>query len=179
VTDLVPPAPLLTTARLELWRPRAGDLASLVELMKADETRRFLGPTKPDNRGQFERLLRNAGSWSLFGYGSMMLRRQGEDAIVGVCGVFHSHRGFGQGMDDVPEAGWIIRNDCWRQGYAGEAMGRILEWFDGTHGPRRIAAMIEEGNAASERVAAALGFERYGCQEYEGAQLNLYERLPG
>jgi RimJ/RimL family protein N-acetyltransferase len=169
--------PLLTTERLALWQPQASDLASLIELMTPDETRRFLGATPPDNRGQFERLLRNAGSWSLFGYGSFMLRRPGEDAILGSCGVFHSHRGFGQGMDDVPEAGWIVRNDCWGQGYANEAMERILDWFDTTHGPRRIAAMIEEGNAASERVAGALGFVRYGRQEYEGAQLNLYERL--
>jgi len=172
-------APLLTTERLELWRPRAGDLPSLLELMAPEDTRRFLGNAVPDARSQFDRLLRSAGSWALYGYGNFFVRRPGEDAILGSCGVFHSYRGFGQGMDDVPEAGWIIRNDCWGQGYAGEAMRAILHWFDATHGPRRIAAMIEEGNAASERVAGLLGFARYGRQEYEGAQLNLFERLRG
>jgi RimJ/RimL family protein N-acetyltransferase len=170
--------PLLTTERLELWRPRANDLSSLVDLMAAEETRRFLGPSLPNASGQFERLMRNAGGWALYGYGNFMLRLPGEDAILGSCGVFHSHRGFGQGLDDTPEAGWIVRNDCWGRGYAREAMRAILEWFDAEHGPRRIAAMIEDGNTASERVAASLGFVRYGRQEYEGAQLNLFERLP-
>lgn len=61
-------------------------------------------------------------------------------------------------------------------------MQAALGWFDETHGPRRIACMIEEGNTASERLAAALGFVRYGRREPEaagGPGLNLYERTPG
>jgi RimJ/RimL family protein N-acetyltransferase len=58
-------------------------------------------------------------------------------------------------------------------------MGAILTWFDATHGPRRIAAMIEEGNTASQRVAHALGFLAYEKQVFEGSPLVLYERLPG
>jgi RimJ/RimL family protein N-acetyltransferase len=92
--------------------------------------------------------------------------------------VFHSWRGFGQGMDDVPEAGWIIHRDHWGQGLAREAMRAILAWFDKAHGPRRIAAMIEESNTASQKVAAALGFLAYARQTFEGSPLVLYERLP-
>ena len=58
-------------------------------------------------------------------------------------------------------------------------MRAILAWFDQTHGPRRIAAMIEEDNTASHKVAAALGFLGYGRQTFEGSPLVLYERLPG
>ena len=170
--------PLLRTERLELWRPRVSDLPGLIELIAAEETRRFLGPAEANEKGQFEKLLRNAGGWALYGYGSFYLRFHGEAAIVGSCGVFHAWRGFGQGMDDVPEAGWIIHRDHWGKGIAGEAMRAILPWFDHAHGPRRIAAMIEEGNAASEKVAASLGFVAYGRQEFEGSPLVLYERLP-
>ena len=170
--------PLLRTERLELWRPRLGDMPGLVELIAADETRRFLGSAKPDEKGQFEKLLRNVGGWALYGYGSFYVRLRGMSDIVGSCGVFHTWRGFGQGMDDAPEAGWIIRRDRWGEGIAGEAMRAALAWFDETHGPRWIAAMIEEGNAASQKVAAALGFVEYGRQEYEDSPLILYERLP-
>jgi RimJ/RimL family protein N-acetyltransferase len=171
---------VLTTERLELSPPAVGDLDGLIQLVADEETRRFLGPTAPNAKSQADRLLRNAGSWALYGYGAFMVRPRGEAQIIGNCGIFHSWRGFGQGMDDVPEAGWIIHRDAWGQGIAGEAMRAVLDWFDAAHGRRRVACMIEEGNAASERMAAKLGFVRYGRQESEEGEgaINLFERLP-
>jgi RimJ/RimL family protein N-acetyltransferase len=157
-----------------------GDLDGLIQLVADEETRRFLGPTAPNAKSQADRLLRNAGSWALYGYGAFMVRRGGEPQIIGNCGIFHSWRGFGQGMDDVPEAGWIVHRNAWGQGIADEAMRAVLDWFDAAHGRQRIACMIEEGNAASERMAAKLGFVRYGRQESEEREgaINLFERLP-
>ena len=98
--------------------------------------------------------------------------------IIGTCGVFRSYRGFAHGLDDVPEAGWIVHPDHWRQGYAGEAMRAVLPWFDETHGRQRIACMIETGNTASERLAAQLGFVEYARhEEAEDKELVLYERI--
>lgn len=179
--SLAEDGPFLKTERFELWKPAAGDLEGLCRLIGDEETRRFLGPASPDPMEQFNRLGRNAGSWALYGYGSFYVRRPGEPELLGNCGVFHSWRGFGKGMDDTPEAGWIVRQDCWGQGLAQEVMRAAIAWFDETHGPRRIACMIEEGNKGSERVAAALGFVSYGRHEPEdgrGAPINLYERLP-
>jgi RimJ/RimL family protein N-acetyltransferase len=171
--------PFLRTDRLELWKPRKGDLAGQMALLAAEETRRFLGDARPDAANQFNRLARHAGGWSLYGYGMFYLRMPGRKRIVGNCGVFHGYRGFGRGMDDAPEAGWIVHSDHWGKGFAREAMRAALAWFDTAHGPRRVAAMIEEGNLASQKVAAALGFVEYGCHQYEGARVRLYERLPG
>jgi RimJ/RimL family protein N-acetyltransferase len=170
--------PILRTERLELRIPQRDDLSGLVELVTAEPTRRFLGKAQPTQAAQFERLMRNIGGWTIYGYGNFSVRLHGEAALIGSCGVFHSWRGFGNGMDDVPEAGWIIRHDHWGKGIASEAMQAILAWFDATHGPRRIAAMIEQGNTASQRVARTLGFLAYAKQVFEGAPLVLYERLP-
>lgn len=173
--------PFLTTERFELWKPAAADLPDLVRLLEGEGMTRFLGPARPTYFSQFERLSRNAGSWALYGYGTFAVRRRGEGQIIANCGVFHSWRGFGKGLDDVPEAGWVVRQDCWGQGLASEVMRALLPWFDEAHGPRRIACMIEEGNTASERLAAALGFVRYDRHEPEGDEpsgINLYERVP-
>lgn len=173
-------APLLTTERLELWQPQIGDLAGLNTINCDPRTLPFLGSWKPGIADSFARLLRNAGSWSLYGYGVFMVRRHGEARILGTCGVFHSYRGFGQGMDDTPEAGWIIHPDEWGQGLAGEAMRGALEWFDAAQGVRRIACMIEEGHAVSERLAGQLGFVPYGRHEKPDdgeTPLVLYERF--
>ena len=171
--------PLLTTARLELWQPQVSDLADLFDLTFAEETRRFLGSFVPSEMDSFNRLHRNAGSWALHGYGSFMVRRSGSTKIIGNCGVFRSHRGFGadRGLDNVPEAGWILHKDAWGEGIAGEAMEAALAWFDQTHGPQRIACMIEEGHTASDALAAKLGFVRYARHQLEGDKpLVLYER---
>ena len=126
------------------------------------------------------RLLRNAGSWALWGYGAFIVRRPGEARSVATCGVFRSHRGFGaaQGMDNVPEAGWIVHAECAGQGIAREAMVAALAWFDREHGPQRVVCMIEEGNDASVKVAQTLGFVRYAKQlQPDGNPLGLCERI--
>lgn len=172
--------PVLITARFELWQPQADDLADLFELTRDGETRRFLGGFVPSEADSFARLLRNAGSWALWGYGTFMVRRKGEGRIIANCGVFRSHRGFGpeQGLDNVPEAGWIVHHDAWGQGVASEVMRAALTWFDATHGRQRVACMIEEGHAASEAIAAKLGFARYGWhQPDDGAALGLWQRV--
>ncbi|WP_404479440.1 GNAT family N-acetyltransferase [Novosphingobium sp. BL-52-GroH] len=176
--------PLLLTDRFELWRPAAADLPGMCRILADEQTRRYLGPGRADRQAQFDRLMRNAGSWMLHGYGSFAVREKGGTEIVASCGVFHSWRGFGPqlGMDDVPEAGWIVRADHCGRGIAREVMEAVLAWFDREHGPRRIGCMIEEGNTASERLAARLGFVRYGehetCDGDERALLQLLERLP-
>jgi RimJ/RimL family protein N-acetyltransferase len=172
-------APFLTTERLELWQPQAGDLEGMVALFGSEETRRFLGPAKPTHDEQFNRLLRDAGGWQLFGYAMLVVRLAGTLDIIGKCGVFHSWRGFGKGMDDVPEAGWSIHIDHCGKGYASEAMRAVLAWFDAAHGPRRIACMIEEPNVASHRLAKQLGFITCGSHvlEDDGVNLVLYERV--
>ena len=153
-------------------------------LLDHPETRRFLGPTDGSMMDTFTRLQRNAGSWALYGYGTFIVRLKGQQGILGSCGVFHSWRGFAsgsddKGMNDVPEAGWIINADHWGKGYAREAMDAALAWFDNEHGPQRITCMIEEGHTASQNLAAALGFTPYDHHfpdDDDATQLVLYQR---
>lgn len=118
--------PLLVTDRLELWLPSAADLPDLQALTEDEETRRYLGDRPPTMADAFDRLHRTAGSWMLHGYGIFMVRergqtRGGESRIIGSCGVFRAWRDI-DGLDDVPEAGWIVHRDWWGKGVAGEAM---------------------------------------------------------
>lgn len=175
-----PTRPALTTERLDLWHPAAADLPAIFAVVAPEPVRRFLGARPTTESEEAARLLRNAGSWTLYGYGTFVMRSRGQSGVIGICGVFHSWRGFGKGLDDVPEAGWILGQDTWGQGLAGEAMRAVLDWFDRTHGSRRIACMIEEGHHASLRLAQALGFEAYAVHESDGGArpLVLLERLP-
>lgn len=168
---------ILTTERLELWRPQASDFDGLNAINTDPRTLTYLGNWSPDRADTFARLTRNAGSWALWGYGTFMVRKRGLPQIIANIGVFRSYRGFAHGLDDVPEAGWIVHPDHWGQGIASEAMQAVMPWFDQTHGKQRVACMIEAGHVASEKVAAQLGFVEYARQQQEGERpLVLYER---
>lgn len=149
--------PELLTERLELWQPRAGDVAQMIAIVSDPQTGRYLG-ANPSYSDHFTRFQRNAGSWHLFGYGGFMVRLRGQPEVIGNCGVFHSYRGLGDDFDDMPEAGWIISAVHVGKGIAGEAMHAALEWFDANHGPRRMVCMIHPDNAPSLALAGKLGF---------------------
>ncbi|WP_420381227.1 GNAT family N-acetyltransferase [Novosphingobium sp.] len=167
---------MLTTARLELSQPVAADLAGVAAMVAPETVRRFLGNRPVDMAAEYARFARNAGSWALYGYGSFMVRERGSAPIIGICGVFHSWRGFDQGFDDTPEIGWIIGDTAWGRGYATEAARAALAWFDHMQGPRRIACMIEQDNTPSFAIAARLGFVAYAQQDYGGRMLSLLQR---
>ena len=170
-------APVLTTARLELWRPQATDRDGLFALVAPDAVRRHLGNRPATLADSFARLLRNAGSWALYGYGGFVVRERGSCKIAGICGVFHSWRGFA-GFDDVPEVGWIFAEPLWGRGYASEAGTAALAWFDRAQGPQRVVCMIEPANRASLAVAARLDFVAYGQDTFEGDPVVLLQRAP-
>jgi RimJ/RimL family protein N-acetyltransferase len=169
------PAPVISTDRLDLYRPHADDLPGLAALLAPDAVRRFLGNRPITMAESFARLARNAGSWALYGYGTFVVRERGLPAVVGTCGIFHSWRGF-DGFDDGPEVGWIFAETVWGRGYATEAARAALGWFDRVHGARRIACMIDPDNTASLAVAARLGFAAYGEHEFEGHPIVLLQR---
>ena len=171
-------APTIETERLVLRGPRPGDHLAVAEMLNDPEVHRYLGPIADNPVADvFSRHMRGAGSWSLYGYGFFMAHDRITGELVGQGGVFHSWRGFGKGMDDVPEAGWTVARPFWDMGYGSEIMRAALAWFDAAHGPRRIACMIEDGNEASFRLAGRLGFVGYGEHLLDdGASVVLLER---
>ncbi len=169
-------APVLSTARLDLWRPAARDHAALIALLGDDDVRRHLGSRPTNAVEEFNRLCRNAGSWMLFGYGTFVCRSRGTDDVLGICGVFHSWRGFAQGLDDTPEIGWIFARGTWGQGIASEAARASLDWFDAAYPGRRVSCMINNTNLPSLAVAAKLGFARYREHADDDGTLILLER---
>ena len=170
--------PFLVTERLELWLPRAADLDEAYALVTTGETARFLGQVA-DRSEYFNRFMRGAGSWQLYGYGMFQVRPRGGGAIVGACGVFHTMRGLGEDFDDNPEAGWILRHDHLGQGYGTEVMQAVLAWFERTHGRRRIVCMIAPENQPSLKLAAKLGFIPFRDTELpSGEAVRLLERVP-
>ena len=174
----MPNEPFLATERLTLHKPELADVRAMLEIVTHPETGRFLGSANSPAE-HFTRFQRNAGSWFLHGYGSFIVRQRGSDEPVGNCGVFHSFRGLGEDFDDQPEAGWILRHDQVGRGVAFEALTAALDWFERTHGARRIVAMIAPENEPSQQLAARLGFTPMRDATLpDGEAVRLFEREP-
>lgn len=170
--------PQLESERLVLSLAGRDHYIRLRDLVADPQVQRFLGPPAENpTADMFGRAMRGAGSWQLYGYGMFMVWERASGAFIGQAGVFHTLRGFAKGLDDVPEAAWMLAHDYWGKGYATEAMVTALDWFDTHHGRSRIACMIEPENAASIRLANRLGFTRYDDHILsDGATVWLYER---
>lgn len=148
-------------------------------MLEPEPVRRFLGAMAPEIVDTTARLMRNAGSWALYGYGTFVVREAGNPAIVGTCGVFHSHRGLGPDFDDKPEAGWILAESQFGQGKAREAMDAVLAWFDEAFGPREIVCLIEPANTPSVALAHKLGFAETRMARMPGTKeaVQLFRRV--
>lgn len=170
--------PVLDTARLRLRVPTADDFDAIHELTLSDNVRTFLGRSPPSIEDSYARFLRGFGCWHLFGYGNFVAERRGDATFVGSIGLFKAMRGLGDEFDQDPEAGWIIHEDHWGQGYATESMRAVLDWLDGAQGPTRTVCMISPGNVASEKVAAKLGYRPIGMATYKEDPIMRYARQP-
>ncbi len=167
----------LDTLRLHLRQPTVDDFEAAHALTEAPTMRVFLGRDPPSREDSFNRHLRNAGCWALFGHGPFIIDEIGGARHVGGCGLFRGLRGVGDDFDPYPEAVWVISEAYWGQGYAAEAMTAILGWFDAAFGGRSVC-MIEPGHTRSERIAAKLAYREIGVATYKGDEVMRYARDP-
>lgn len=167
---------VLETARLVMRAPVVDDLEALFQLTEPAPMRRFLSMEEASREDAFARLLRNAGSWALYGYGTFIVRERATSALVGSCGLFRTRRGLGPDFDESPEAGWIVAQQFWGRGYAVEAMTAAIDWFTRLHGAQRSVCLIAPDHPASEGVAARLGYRLFAERSLHDEPVNLYER---
>ncbi len=170
---------VLTVGDFELRVPVVADLDDQFAMMEPEAVRRYLGTVLPSKPDLYARILRTAGSWELYGYGTFIIRHRDTGELAGTGGIFPTHRGLGEDFDLMPEAGWIIAEPYWGRGLATLWMTAVHDWFDATHGRQRTVAMIEDGHGASVRVAQKLGYAEYRTAQLPDSDtlLRLYERV--
>lgn len=169
-------APRLETARLILRAVEPGDLPAYAAMMAHVETVRFLGGATLSREESWRKLLTNPGMWAWLGYGYWAVERRADGRLIGQLGFGEFRRDMEPDIEGVPEMGWAFHLDVAGQGYASEAAAAALEWIDAALAPVEIAAIIDEANAASIRVAEKAGFNEHRPATYRGEPILLYMR---
>ena len=97
-------------------------------------------------------------------------------------GVMVGHIGFhaAPGADSGGELGFLVFDTFRRRGYAREAALALMHWARESRGVRRFVLSIRPDNAASQALAAQLGFVRTGSQldAVDGLEDILEFKLP-
>jgi len=164
------------TSRLVLRRPAAADFPAYLEMCADPAMSRYSGREPAGSEEAWMRLLRQAGHWSLIGYGFVAVEDKATGRFVGEAGLGDFKRRQGPAFDDFPEAGWAIVPWAQGRGYATEAAAAALEWTEARFGVRRTVCLIHVENLASIRVAEKLGYTPFGACTYRGYSAITFER---
>lgn len=165
--------PTLRTERLVLAPHGPADLDDTAALMADPAVTRFIGGPVPREQ-VWHRLLRYVGHWQILGYGNWVVR-DAQGRHLGDVGLMDSRRATEPSFEGVVEAGWVFAANVGGRGYAREAVAAMLGWAD-ANGIARTVCIIDPRNAASVRVAEAVGYRSAGEVRYRDAATLLFER---
>ena len=140
---------MIGTERLLLRPYEPGDVPAILALSADPDVRRFIGNLPDSEEGAWTRVLRCAGHWSLFGFGTLAVVERASDRVVGEVGAGFFRRGVDPMLDSVPEASWIFSSDVGGRGLAFEAMTGLLRWLAQATPHDRVACLVEPGPAAA------------------------------
>ncbi len=168
---------MLETSRLILRGFRADDYEPWVAMTRLPAFYRYLSPEPLAPEEVWRLLLRNAGHWTIMGYGFWAVEEKASGLFVGGVGFFNLKRDIDPPLGEAPEMGWTLDPAVHRLGYATEAGHAALAWAESHFGPGRTVCLIHPENEASLRVAAKFGYHEYARSTYHKDPIVLLERL--
>ncbi len=171
------PCVQLETERLILRGHRESDLEDCAAMWSDAAVVRYIGGVALTREDVWSRLLRYAGHWELKGFGYWAVQEKRTGRFAGEAGFADFKREMTPSLEGAPEFGWVFARWAHGCGLAAEATGCMLDWARDNLKTGRMVCLIHPENAASIRLAAKLGFDRYESATYKSQSVKLFERL--
>lgn len=164
---------MITTDRLILRLPEPRDRPALYAMWADPEVMAELGPVK--DRAASDAVLAKHDGYRHEGLGFWTVERRADGAMLGFCGL---KRGDAHNpIAGEVEAGWIIAQPYWRQGYALEAMTAALDWGWANVATPRIVAITSAINIKSQQLMRRLGMARLADGDFDHSLIADGDRL--
>ena len=146
---------VLETDRLILREYSVDDFSALYEILSDAETMRHY-PKPYDEDGTRRWIIWNLGNYLEYGFGLWAIELKETGAFIGDCGITM------QNIDGkrLPEIGYHIHKDHWRQGYAREAARAVRDWAFAHTEYDCLYSYMKYTNIASWSTAASVGMKR-------------------
>lgn len=165
--------PELLTLRLRLRAFAPNDFDAYAAMMADPDVTRHLGDGKPLTRAEaWRQMSMFLGHWMLRGFGIWAVEERATSTFIGRIGCFEP-----EGFPGF-EIGYTLAKAAWRRGYAREGAAAALQFARETLGRTEIISIIRPENAASIRVAEALGATRAETIDFYGAPSFIYRYPP-
>jgi RimJ/RimL family protein N-acetyltransferase len=165
--------PELVTQRLLLRGFAARDFEPYAAMMADPDVARYLGDGRPLSRAEaWRQLAYIVGHWALRGFGLWAVEERATGALVGRIGLLEP-----EGWPGF-ELAYTLARPAWRRGFAREAAAAALAYARQTLGRDEVISIIRPDNAASIRVARALGAGPDATIEFFGSPAVIYRYPP-
>ncbi|MHB1870937.1 MAG: GNAT family N-acetyltransferase [Steroidobacteraceae bacterium] len=169
-------APEIDTPRLRLRGHRRDDLPECLSLWSDPLVTRFIGAPSASEQRTWARLLAYVGHWALMGFGYWAIEERASGRLVGEIGFADFRRDAAPLLRTGAELGFALASRCHGQGYATEAVRRVLAWGDAHLPYERCVCLVDERNEASLRVLAKTGFTELERSPYNGQPAVFLQR---
>jgi RimJ/RimL family protein N-acetyltransferase len=136
---------MIRTARLTLRKPRPDDLADLHRVFSNPQAMRYWSRPEHDSIEETERWLSDMMTTDPAAGDDYLIEYQGR--VVGKAGAWR-----------LPEIGYILHPDLWRQGLVAEALTALIPHLFARHDLPFLTAEIDPRNTASQAMLARFGF---------------------
>jgi len=163
---------LLETERLRLRTFQHQDWLPLHEHFSDVECTRFTYRRTLNEAATWRAMASMAGHWLLRGYGPYAVEEKASGTVLGTVGPWYPLEW------PEPEIKWALARRHWGKGYAREAV-RAVQAMAHAHLPQlHLISLIDSRNAASIRLALAVGAILERELEFAGSPFQLYRHPP-
>jgi ribosomal-protein-alanine N-acetyltransferase len=162
---------MLETRRLILRRLTPDDAEALYRIYHERDVLKYFAQGPPDSvEAERANIVRHLGQYERHGFGlwATTLRESGE--IIGRCGLLSRQV---DGTAEI-EIAYLLSPRFWGHGLASEAARAIRDFGFQVLGCSRLVSVIHPQNAASRRVAKAIGMTPYKVTRVDSIDVEVY-----
>ena len=156
---------VIETERLILRSVDESDAAEQYRVLNSPAVMQHLGGPKELHEIEAKHA-KNMGWYAQYGFGFMMMIEKATGELVGHAGLKKVDHPLARNQGDF-EIGWLVREDRWRRGYAGEAMRAVVDWAFTRHRAPLLVALTANANEPSWRLMEKLGMRRRKDLDFE------------
>jgi len=162
----------IETQRLRLRRFTINDLEVLTRINSDPEVMRYIGNGRPATLEQTKAALHSIlNHWEKHGFGLWAAEQKQDGVVTGFCGLKYLDN-----TDEI-EVGYRLAREFWGVGFATEGAGASLQYGWKTLQLKRIVAVVQPGNSASQRVLEKIGLRFIRRAVYYNSNVLYYEIL--